>query len=67
MPVFVDVDIPTYNIDVSMLEAALSERTRAIMIAHTLGNPFDLDAVVAFCRKHELWLVEDCCDALGAT
>jgi len=67
VPVFVDVDIPTYNIDVSMLDAALSSRTRAVMIAHTLGNPFDLDAVVAFCKRHQLWLVEDCCDALGAT
>ncbi len=67
MPVFVDVDIPTYNIDVAMLEDALSERTRAIMVAHTLGNPFDLDAVTAFAREHDLWLVEDCCDALGST
>ena len=67
IPVFVDVDISTYNIDVSRLEAARSDRTRAVMIAHTLGNPFDLDAVVAFCRQHGLWLVEDCCDALGAT
>ncbi|MBV6396474.1 MAG: GDP-4-keto-6-deoxy-D-mannose 3-dehydratase [Anaerolineales bacterium] len=67
VPVFVDVDLPTYNIDVSQLEAARSERTRAVMIAHTLGNPFDLDAVTAFCRKHGLWLVEDCCDAVGAT
>lgn len=67
VPVFVDVDIPTYNIDVQMLEAALSDRTRAIMIAHTLGNPFDLDAVTAFAREHGLWLVEDCCDALGST
>jgi CDP-4-dehydro-6-deoxyglucose reductase, E1 len=67
VPVFVDVDIPTYNIDVAMLEDALSERTRAIMVAHTLGNPFDLDAVTAFAREHDLWLVEDCCDALGST
>ncbi len=67
VPVFVDVDIPTYNIDVTRLEAARSERTRAVMIAHTLGNPFDVDAVVAFCERHGLWLVEDCCDALGAT
>ena len=67
VPVFVDVEIPTYNIDVSRLEAARSDRTRAVMIAHTLGNPFDVDAVVAFCRAHDLWLVEDCCDALGAT
>jgi CDP-4-dehydro-6-deoxyglucose reductase, E1 len=67
VPVFVDVDIPTYNIDVKMLEAALSDRTRAIMVAHTLGNPFDLDAVTAFAREHDLWLIEDCCDALGST
>jgi CDP-6-deoxy-D-xylo-4-hexulose-3-dehydrase len=67
VPVFVDVDIPTYNIDVTLLEAARSERTRAVMIAHTLGNPFDVRAVVDFCRRHDLWLVEDCCDALGAT
>jgi CDP-6-deoxy-D-xylo-4-hexulose-3-dehydrase len=67
VPVFVDVDIPTYNIDVQMLEAALSDRTRAIMVAHTLGNPFDLDAVTAFAREHDLWLIEDCCDALGST
>ena len=67
VPVFVDVDIPTYNIDATLLEAARSERTRAVMIAHTLGNPFDVDAVVAFCDKHDLWLIEDCCDALGAT
>lgn len=66
-PVFVDVTIPTYNIDASQLEAALSERTRAVMIAHTLGNPFDLDAVVDFARRHDLWLIEDCCDAVGAT
>jgi len=67
VPVFVDVDIPTYNIDVQMLEAALSDRTRAIMVAHTLGNPFDLDAVTAFAKEHDLWLIEDCCDALGST
>ena len=67
VPVFVDVTMPTYNIDVMMLEAALSDRTRAIMVAHTLGNPFDLDAVTAFAAKHDLWLVEDCCDALGST
>ncbi len=67
VPVFVDVDVPTYNIDVSMLEAARSDRTRAIMIAHTLGNPFDLDAVTAFAAEHDLYLIEDCCDALGST
>lgn len=65
-PVFIDVDIPTYNIDVTQLEAALSEKTRAVMIAHTLGNPFDLKTVTEFCKKHNLWLVEDCCDAVGA-
>ncbi|MGM9634688.1 MAG: lipopolysaccharide biosynthesis protein RfbH [Candidatus Avispirillum sp.] len=65
-PVFVDVTIPQYNIDVSMLEEALSPRTKAVMIAHTLGNPFDLGAVVSFCKKHGLWLVEDNCDALGS-
>jgi CDP-6-deoxy-D-xylo-4-hexulose-3-dehydrase len=65
--VFVDEQIPTYNIDVTMLDAALSERTRAVVIAHTLGNPFDLAAVTDFVRKHDLWLVEDCCDAVGAT
>jgi CDP-4-dehydro-6-deoxyglucose reductase, E1 len=66
VPVFIDVELPTYNVDVTRLEAALSERTRAVMIAHTLGNPFNLEAVAAFCAKHDLWLVEDCCDALGA-
>ena len=67
VPVFVDVDLPTFNIDVRQLDAALSPRTRAIMVAHTLGNPFDLDAVTAFARRHGLWLIEDCCDALGST
>ncbi len=66
-PVFVDVTIPQYNIDVSMLEKALSSKTKAVMIAHTLGNPFDLSAVREFCDKHRLWLVEDNCDALGST
>jgi CDP-6-deoxy-D-xylo-4-hexulose-3-dehydrase len=66
IPVFVDVDIPTYNIDVAKLDAALSEKTRAIMVAHTLGNPFNLKAVTEFARRHRLWLIEDCCDALGA-
>lgn len=66
VPVFVDVTIPQYNIDVDMLEEALSDRTKAVMIAHTLGNPFDLTAVKAFCDKHKLWLVEDNCDALGS-
>src|SRR4051794_28236883 len=67
VPVFVDITVPTYEIDVSQLEAARSEKTRAIMIAHTLGNAFDLDAVVAFAKKHNPWLIEDCCDALGTT
>ncbi len=67
VPVFVDVTIPQYNIDVTMLEQALSEKTKAVMIAHTLGNPFDLQAVSSFCKKHGLWLVEDNCDALGST
>lgn len=66
VPVFVDVDIPTYNIDPIKIEAAVTERTRAIMLAHTLGNPFDLDAVMVVARKHDLWVVEDCCDALGS-
>ena len=66
VPVFVDVTIPQYNIDVNMLESALSDKTKAVMIAHTLGNPFDLNAVKAFCDRHGLWLVEDNCDALGS-
>ena len=66
IPVFVDVTIPQYNIDVTMLEAALSEKTKAVMVAHTLGNPFDLKAVKDFCVKHNLWLIEDNCDALGS-
>ncbi|HEX9306383.1 MAG TPA: lipopolysaccharide biosynthesis protein RfbH [Anaeromyxobacter sp.] len=66
VPVFVDVELPTYAIDVSQLEAARSDRTRAVVVAHTLGNPFDLDAVGAFCKKHGLWLVEDNCDAAGS-
>ena len=65
VPVFVDVTVPQYNIDVTRLESALSEKTKAVMIAHTLGNPFDLRAVKEFCDKHNLWLVEDNCDALG--
>ena len=67
VPVSLDVDIPTYNISVSQLEEALSPRTRAIMVAHTLGNPFDLGVVQAFAQRHNLWLVEDCCDAVGST
>ena len=66
IPVFVDVTIPQYNIDVTQLEKALSPKTKAVMIAHTLGNPFDLKEVKAFCEKHNLWLVEDNCDALGS-
>ena len=66
VPVFVDVTIPQYNIDVSMLEEAYSPKTKAVMIAHTLGNPFDLNAVKEFCRRRNLWLVEDNCDALGS-
>lgn len=67
VPVFLDVTVPTYNLDVEQLEAALSERTRAIMLAHTLGNPFDVDAVLEFARAHDLWVIEDCCDAVGST
>ncbi|MEG0565015.1 MAG: lipopolysaccharide biosynthesis protein RfbH [Hungatella sp.] len=66
VPVFVDVTIPQYNIDATQLEAAYSEKTKAVMIAHTLGNPFDLGAVKDFCDRHELWLIEDNCDALGS-
>ncbi|MDO4267643.1 MAG: lipopolysaccharide biosynthesis protein RfbH [Eubacteriales bacterium] len=66
VPVFVDVTIPQYNIDVTRLEEAYSEKTKAVMIAHTLGNPFDLKAVKAFCDRHGLWLIEDNCDALGS-
>jgi len=67
IPVFVDVDIPTYNIDADKIEAAISDKTKAIMIAHTLGNPFDLKKVRAIADKYKLWLIEDCCDALGST
>ena len=66
VPVFVDVTVPQYNIDVKRLESALSNKTKAVMIAHTLGNPFDLKTVKEFCDKHNLWLVEDNCDALGS-
>lgn len=66
-PVFVDIELETYNIKVSELEKALSDKTKAVMIAHTLGNPFDLGAVTEFCKKHDLFLVEDCCDAVGST
>ena len=67
VPVFVDVDLGTYNIDASKIEAAITPKTKAIMLAHTLGNPFNLEAIVSICKKHKLWLIEDCCDALGAT
>ena len=67
VPVFVDVDVPTYNIRPDAIEAAVTGRTRAIMVAHTLGNPFDLGEVMRVAQKHDLWVVEDCCDALGAT
>ena len=67
IPVFVDVDKYSHNIDASKIEAAISPKTKAIMLAHSLGNPFNLDVVTALCKKHNLWLVEDCCDALGTT
>jgi CDP-6-deoxy-D-xylo-4-hexulose-3-dehydrase len=66
VPVFIDVELGTYNIDASLIEAAITPRTKAIMLAHTLGNPYNLDAIVALCRRHDLWLIEDCCDALGS-
>jgi len=67
VPVFVDVDLATHNIDASKIEAAITPKTKAIMLAHSLGNPFNLDVVTTLCKKYNLWLVEDCCDALGAT
>lgn len=67
IPVFVDVDPKTYNIDVNLLEAAVTEKTRAIMLAHTLGNPFNIEKVMEIANKYDLWVVEDCCDALGTT
>jgi CDP-6-deoxy-D-xylo-4-hexulose-3-dehydrase len=67
VPVFVDVDLATHNIDASKIEAAITPKTKAVMLAHSLGNPFNLDVVTALCKKYNLWLVEDCCDALGAT
>jgi len=67
VPVFVDVEIGTYNIDASKIEAAISPKTKAIMLAHTLGNPYNLDVITDLCKKYNLWLVEDCCDALGST
>jgi CDP-6-deoxy-D-xylo-4-hexulose-3-dehydrase len=66
VPVFLDIQLPTYNVDVTQLEAALSSRTRAVMLAHTLGNPFDIAAITDFVRRNDLWLVEDCCDAVGS-
>ena len=67
VPVFVDVDRRTHNIDASKIEAAITPKTKAVMLAHSLGNPFNLDVVTAICKKYQLWLVEDCCDALGST
>jgi CDP-6-deoxy-D-xylo-4-hexulose-3-dehydrase len=67
VPVFVDVELATHNIDASLVEAAITPKTKAIMLAHSLGNPFNLDAITALCKKYNLWLIEDCCDALGAT
>ena len=67
IPVFVDVQLPTYNIDTNNIEAAITEKTKAIMLAHTLGNPYNLDIVVGLAKKYNLWLIEDCCDALGST
>ena len=66
VPVFIDVTIPQYNLDISLLEKALSNKTKAVFAAHTLGNPFDIKAVKAFCEKYNLWLIEDNCDALGS-
>lgn len=67
VPVFVDVKIPSYNINTDQIEAAISDKTKAIVLAHTLGNPYDLDKIQGLCKKYNLWLVEDCCDALGST
>ena len=67
IPVFVDIEIPSYNIDISKIEGALSPKTKAIIIAHSLGNPFNIDAIIAFAKKHNLWVIEDNCDAFGAT
>ncbi|MBP0628126.1 lipopolysaccharide biosynthesis protein RfbH [Cupriavidus sp. AcVe19-1a] len=67
VPVFVDVELGTYNIDATKIEAAISPKTKAIMLAHTLGNPYNLEVITALCKKYNLWLVEDCCDALGST
>jgi CDP-6-deoxy-D-xylo-4-hexulose-3-dehydrase len=67
VPVFVDVELSTYNIDTTKIEAAITSKTKAIMLAHTLGNPYNLEVITALCKKYKLWLVEDCCDALGST
>ncbi len=67
IPVFVDVELATYNIDASKIEEAITPKTKAIMLAHTLGNPYNLDIIVRLCEKYNLWLIEDCCDALGST
>ena len=67
VPVFVDVQLGTYNVDPAKIEAAITPKTKAIMLAHTLGNPYDLDTITALAKKHKLWLIEDCCDALGST
>jgi CDP-4-dehydro-6-deoxyglucose reductase, E1 len=67
VPVFVDVELGTYNVDASKIEAAIGPKTKAIMLAHTLGNPYNLDIILALCKKYNLWLIEDCCDALGST
>jgi CDP-6-deoxy-D-xylo-4-hexulose-3-dehydrase len=67
VPVFVDIELGTYNIDASLIENAITPKTKAIMLAHTLGNPFNLEVVTELCKKYKLWLVEDCCDALGST
>ncbi len=67
VPVFVDVQLGTYNVDPAKIEAAITPKTKAIMLAHTLGNPYDLDTITALAKKHNLWLIEDCCDALGST
>ena len=67
VPVFVDVQLGTYNIDPAKIEAAITPKTKAIMLAHTLGNPYDLDTITSLAKKHKLWLIEDCCDALGST
>ena len=67
IPVFVDIDLETHNINASLVEAAITKKTKAIVLAHTLGNPFDLNTITELCEKYGLWLIEDCCDALGST